>query len=68
MYAVIYLKGDYYDAGGAYRVLLDYIRKNNLKTGEFCYKEAVWDELTVEQEEFIKRISIPVYLSELKRI
>ena len=26
----------------------------------FCYKEAVWDELTVEERDYITRISIPV--------
>ncbi len=60
-YAVIYLQGDYYQADTAFQTLLKFIRKQQLKTGEFCYKEAIWDELTVEdQEHYITRISIPV--------
>ncbi|MDO4943528.1 MAG: MerR family transcriptional regulator [Lachnospiraceae bacterium] len=60
-YAVIYLKGNYYDADEAYSRLLTYIEENNLTAGEFCYKEAVWDELTVEKEQdYVTRISIPL--------
>lgn len=57
-YATVYLKGNYYDAEQAYHILLDYMKTNHLTPGEFCYKEAVWDELTVEEEDFITRISI----------
>lgn len=57
-YAAVYLKGNYYDAEQAYRILFNYMKTNHLTPGEFCYKEAVWDELTVEEEEFITRISI----------
>lgn len=60
-YAVIYLKGDYYDADEAYNRLLSYIDDNELTAGEFCYKEAVWDELTVEKEQdYVTKISIPL--------
>lgn len=60
-YAVIYLQGDYYEAEKAFGKLLDYIDEQSLIPGEYCYKEAVWDELTVEDKEnFITRISIPV--------
>lgn len=60
-YAVVYLQGNYYDAASAYRRLLDYLKEHRLSHGEFCYKEAVWDELTVEsEEEYVTRISIPV--------
>lgn len=60
-YAVVYLQGNYYDADSAYRRLLDYIKEHRLSSGEFCYKEAVWDELTVESEEaYVTRISIQV--------
>lgn len=60
-YAVIYLRGDYYEAEKAFQKLLDYIESHSLIPGDYCYKEAVWDELTVEnKEEFITRISIPV--------
>lgn len=57
-YAAVYLKGNYYDAEQAYRILFNYMTTNHLTPGEFCYKEAVWDELTVEEEEFITRISV----------
>lgn len=58
-YAVTYLKGDYYASGDAYQKLLDYIHSNNLTAGNYCYKEAVWDELTVQSpEEYITKISI----------
>lgn len=61
LYAVIYLKGDYYLADEAFQALLDYIENNNLTAGEFCYKEAVWDELTMQSvDDYITRISIPV--------
>lgn len=60
-YAVIYLQGNYYLADDAFKKLLDFIADRNLTAGEFCYKEAVWDELTVKTEDrYITRISIPV--------
>lgn len=60
-YAVIYLRGNYYDADEAYRRLFSYITENRLTAGEFCYKEAIWDELTAEKEQdYITRISIPL--------
>ena len=60
-YAVIYLKGDYYEADQAFQTLLDYIRENNLTPGTYCYKEAVLDEMAVENEtQLVTRISIPV--------
>ena len=60
-YAVIYLKGDYYEADQAFETLLDYIQENNLAPGTYCYKEAVLDEMAVENEtQLVTRISIPV--------
>lgn len=60
-YAVIYLKGDYYEADQAFETLLNYIQKNNLTPGTYCYKEAVLDEMAVENEtQLVTRISIPV--------
>lgn len=60
-YAVIYLQGNYYDADHAYSDLLAYLDEHHLSGGEFCYKEAIWDELTVENEaDYVTRISIPV--------
>ncbi len=61
-YAVIYLRGNYYEADNAFRTLLTFIDAQNLTPGQFCYKEAVWDELTVETEQkYITKISIPVF-------
>lgn len=60
-YAVLYLRGDYYEADHAFEKLLNYIHQNSLIPGKYCYKEAIWDELTVEKKEaYITRISIPV--------
>lgn len=61
IYAVTYLKGDYYDAADAYRALLEWIQENEFTPGEFSYKEAVLDEIAVaSKEEYITKISIPV--------
>lgn len=60
-YAVIYLKGNYYEADQAFQTLLAHIRKNNLTPGAYCYKEAVLDEMAVEHEtQLVTRISIPI--------
>ena len=61
IYAVIYLKGNYYEAEQAFQTLLKYIRENNLTPGAYCYKEAIPDEMAVEHEtQLVTRISIPV--------
>lgn len=60
-YAVIYLQGDYYYAEKAFQKLLNYIEQNQLTPGEFCYKEAIWDELTVDSKaNYITKISISI--------
>lgn len=60
-YAVIYLQGNYYQAEKAFQRLLSFIEANALTAGPYCYKEAVWDELTVKNEgEYITKISIPI--------
>lgn len=60
-YAVTYLKGDYYHASDAYRLLLSYIQEHHYKPGEFSYKEAVLDEIAVETEDdYLTKISILV--------
>lgn len=60
-YAVCYLKGDYYDASLAYHALFAFLESNGLTPGEFCYKEAIFDELTVDDEtNYITRISFPI--------
>lgn len=61
MYAVTYLKGDYYASREAYQKLLTFIQERHRTPGPYCYKEAVWDELTVQQpDEYITKISIPM--------
>ena len=61
-YATIYLQGDYYEAETAFQKLLDYIEQQDLIPGQFCYKEAIWDELTVNDKlSYITKISIPVF-------
>lgn len=61
-YAVLYLRGNYYDADEAYGHLFSYMEEHHLTAGEFCYKEAVWDEVALEnEEEYITKISIPVF-------
>lgn len=58
-YAVTYLKGDYYHASDAYRLLLSYIQEHHYKPGKFSYKEAVLDEIAVETEaDYITKLSI----------
>lgn len=61
-YAVLYLRGNYYDADEAYRRIFSYIEAQNLTPGEYCYKEAIWDEVALDTAEaYITRISIPVF-------
>lgn len=61
LYAVTYLKGDYYDAGAAYERLLDFVQQEGLVMGDFSYKEAVLDEISVDcEEEYLTRISVEV--------
>ncbi|MCC8127647.1 MAG: hypothetical protein LIO92_09650 [Clostridiales bacterium] len=58
-YLTVYLKGDYYDADDALLSFVAYADEHHLRTGEFIYKEAIWDELTVmEKEDYITKISL----------
>lgn len=58
-YAVTYLTGDYYDSEKAYQRIFDFVKKNELKLGDFSYKEAVLDEIAVKTEdEYLTKISI----------
>lgn len=60
-YAVTYLKGNYYEASDAYRMLLSFIQEHHYRPGEFSYKEAVLDEIAVATEDdYITKISILV--------
>ena len=57
-YAAIYLRGNYYKSEEAFRKLLAYLDKHRLAPGEFVYKEAVLDELSAKEEEYLTRISV----------
>ena len=60
-YVTAYLKGDYYDAAHTYQEMLAFMRENALSSGEFAYKEAVLDEIAVQDAgEYITRISIRI--------
>lgn len=61
LYAVTYLKGNYYDASKAYEQLFSYIHQKGLIPGTFSYKEAILDEIAASDEsEYITKISIEV--------
>lgn len=61
LYAVTYLRGNYYDAADAYERLLSYIHENRFDMGTFSYKEAVLDEIAVADEaDYITKISIHI--------
>lgn len=61
VYAVVYLKGDYYEAGEAFSALHRFFQERGLSWGAYCYKEAIWDESMVQEAgELITKISVPV--------
>lgn len=65
LYAVTYLKGNYYNASDAYARLLHFLRQHPYHPGEFLYKEAILDEIAVDNEaDYITKISIPVHPSD----
>ena len=57
-YAAVYLRGDYYASEEAFRTLLEYVDRQGLLAGEFVYKEAVLDELSAREEDYLTRISV----------
>lgn len=59
-YAAVYLRGDYYESEGAFDALLAWVHRQGLTAGTFVYKEAVLDELSAREEEFLTRICVPV--------
>lgn len=62
LYAVTYLRGNYYNAKDAYDSLFVFIQKNSLHMGEFSYKEAVLDEIAVaDASSYITKISVNVW-------
>lgn len=61
-YAVTYLAGDYYNAAPAFRLLRDFLAQNQFRSGAFCYKEAVLDEVSrSDPSGYLTRISIQVF-------
>ena len=64
LYAVSYLRGDYYDITNVediYQKLFRYIKKRKLSMGEFSYKEAIIDEIAaLHKDDYITKISIPI--------
>ena len=60
-YTVCYLKVDYYEASLAYHAFFAFLESNCLTPGEFCYKEAIFDKLSVDDEtNYVTRISFPI--------
>ncbi len=55
-YAVVYLRGDYYRSAQALDALLSYVREQGLTPGDYVYKEAVLDEFSANEEEYLTRI------------
>ncbi len=61
VYAVVYLKGNYYNAAETYERLFQWLDEHGLKTGKYSYKEAVIDELASDSEkEYLTKISVLV--------
>lgn len=61
-YAVTYLAGDYYNATPAFRLLRDFLVQHQFRHGEFCYKEAVLDEVSrSDPSGYLTRISVQVF-------
>lgn len=57
-YAAVYLRGDYYRSEDACRALLAFTEENHLTVGRFIYKEAILDELSADEEDYLTRISV----------
>lgn len=61
-YAVVYLKGDYYQSQEAYQTLFQWIDEHHLTTGQYSYKEAVIDEVaSAIPEDYLTKISVQVF-------
>lgn len=59
-YAAVYLRGNYYESGAAMNLLFSYLREKDLTAGEFVYKEALLDELSAKEEDYLTRISVRI--------
>lgn len=57
-YAAVYLRGNYYRSEEACQALLSFAREKGLTPGSFVYKEAVLDELSADEEDYLTRISV----------
>ena len=54
-----YLAGDYYNAEPAFRLLMDYCSSRDLAMGQYVYKEAVLDEVSMaDPAGYLTRISV----------
>lgn len=61
LYAVIYLKGNYYHADQAYLKLFDYLNRHQLTMDTFSYKEAILDEIAVSSvDDYVTKISVKI--------
>lgn len=61
LYAVTYLEGNYYEADGAYRALLDFIARSGYEICGYSYKEGIIDEISQrDMRHYITRISIQI--------
>lgn len=57
-YAAVYLRGDYYQSDRALDLLMAYLDEHGLIPGEYVYKEAVLDEFSAKEEDYLTRISV----------
>ena len=59
-YAAVYLRGDYYQSDRALAMLMAYLEEHGLIPGEYVYKEAVLDEFSAKEEDYLTRISVRI--------
>lgn len=60
IYAAVYLRGNYYESDEAINLIFAHLRERNLTAGEFIYKEALLDELSANEEDYLTRISVRI--------
>lgn len=60
-YLVGYMRGYYDSTQPIYKKLLDYIKLNNLTTGEYFYEDVLLDEVTtINMNDYVLKISIQI--------
>lgn len=59
-YAAVYLRGDYYQSDRALDMLMTYMKEHGLIPGKYVYKEAVLDEFSAKEEDYLTRISVRI--------